>query len=105
MIYLTNNNDNTIATDSWLEYIPEDLMIYLDDILIGTYTNISTFNEYIQLTIPSTDLVNLQVKEYKMKMYHNLALLKVELVQVLSDNQLTVNTHNDTKTIKMYERE
>lgn len=106
MIYLVQNNNNTVTIDSWLEFIPEDILIHIDDVEIGTYTNISLFNEYIQFVIPSTDLTNLQNKEYKMKLYHNLSLMKVELCEVVSSTTPTINTYEPiNKNIKMYERE
>lgn len=94
MIYIINNQNNTITTDSFLDYIPTDLQLYLDDIEIGTFNNESTRKEYIILTIPSTSLVDLQNKEYNLKIYNNFALLKVELVIVKSGIQLEVKTFN-----------
>jgi hypothetical protein len=103
MIYITNLSDNKITTESWLDYIPEDLLVYIDDVEIGTYLNESLFSEYITITIPSSDLINLQNKEYTLKLYHNLALLKVELVTVQSNIKPVIKTvTNNQKTI-MYE--
>ena len=104
MIYLTNKSDNTITTESWLAYIPTDLLVYLDDVLVGTFLNESLYNEYITLIIPSSNLVDLQNKEYMLKLYHNLSLLKVELVTVISDIPLVIKTvTNTTNNIIQYE--
>ena len=104
MIYLINNRNNTITTESWLKYIPTDFLVYLDDVLVGTFLNESVYNEYITLTIPSSNLVNLQNKEYMLKIYHNLSLLKVELVTVKSDIPIEIKTvTNTTNNIIMYE--
>jgi hypothetical protein len=104
MIYLINNSDNQITSESWLSYKPESFLVYLDDIELGTFVNESVYNEYITITIPSTNLVNLQNKEYTLKLYHNLSLLKVELVTVISDTQLEIKTvTNNTNNIIFYE--
>ena len=104
MIYLINNSDNTVTTESWLSYIPTDFLVYLDDVLLGTFLNESVYNEYITITIPSSSLVNLQNKEYTLKLYHNLALLKVELATVKSDIPLEIKTvTNTSNNIIMYE--
>lgn len=103
MIYLLNKQDNTIHTESWLEYKPTDFLVYLDDVLLGTFLNESVYNEYITITIPGTSLVNIQNKEYTLKLYHNLALLKVELVVVKSGIPIEIigptSTNNDKQII------
>ena len=105
MIYLINNENNTITTDSWIEYIPSSITIYLDDILLGTYPNLSTKNEYIVLTIPSTDLVDVPNKECKLKLINNnnMTLIKVELVQIKSNMIFTSTSVVNNKSVKFYE--
>jgi hypothetical protein len=108
MIYLYNDSDNKITTDSWLEYIPDTITIYLDDILVGTYDNVSIKNEYIVLEIPAADLsaiTTLENREYKLKMINNnnATLIKIELVVVLNPNTPTSNVLNNNPIIKIYE--
>lgn len=95
MIYIIQNVNNTITTDSWIEYIPESITVYLDDKLVGSYLNESTKNEYIVLSIPKEDITNFQNKEYKLKLVNNnnYTLIKIELVSVktnIIDNSNTV---------------
>lgn len=86
MIYIENKANNTITTDSVIETLPTSLLVYLDDILIGTLVNESTKNEYFVFTIPAIELINnnIQNKEYQMKIINadNATLIKTELVMV-----------------------
>ena len=105
MIYIINKENNTITTDSWIEYIPSTIDLYLDDILLGTYTNESTKNEYIVLTIPKEDIVGIENKEYNLKLINgnNAAIIKVELV-VVKSNVITIsNSVINNKKDKFYE--
>ena len=53
MIYILTNQENVVLTDSWFNYIPEVLSVYIDDVSIGEYTNNSLTNSYISITIPA----------------------------------------------------
>lgn len=105
MIYIINKENNTITTDSWVEYIPSTIKVYLDDILLGEYTNTSTKNEYIVFTIPKEDIVNIENQEYKLKLINgdNLAMIKIELVMVKSNVIITSNSVVNNKKNKFYE--
>lgn len=105
MIYIYKNASNTITTDSWLAYIPTSITIYLNDILIGSYINESTRNEYIVLTIPAADLSNLEAKEYNLKLINNdnATLIKIELVIFKKPLNITTNTVTNNLTQKFYE--
>lgn len=103
MIYIINGQDNVITTDSWLDYIPTNFTVYLDDILIGDFLNESSRNEYIILTIPSTSLVDLQNREYTISYYSNSVLIKQELVSVKDTTELEVKAINKSNEIIMYE--
>lgn len=102
MIYLIQNQENIVLTDSWLNYIPEILSVYIDDVLIGEYINNSLVNSYISITIPLVNLVGLQLIEGKLKWFSNGVLLKEELVSVKSTNTFEVISTNKSN-IKFYE--
>lgn len=105
MIYIINKENNTITTDSWIEYIPSTIKVYLNDILLGEYNNTSTKNEYIVFTIPKEDIVNIENQEYNLKLVNgnNLAVIKVELVVVKSNVISTSNSVINNKKNKFYE--
>lgn len=102
MIYLYNNQENVVLTDSWFNYIPETLSVYIDDVLIGEYTNNSLTNSYISITIPLIDLSNIQLKESKLRWFSNGVLLKEELVSIKSTNTFEIISTNKSN-IKFYE--
>ena len=102
MIYLIQNQENIVLTDSWLNYIPETLSVYIDDVLIGEYINNSLINSYISITIPLTDLSNIQLKESKLRWFSNGVLLKEELVSIKSTNTFEIVSTNKSN-IKFYE--
>jgi len=105
MIYIFNKENNTITTDSWIEYIPQTIKVYLDDILLGEYDNTSTKNEYIVFTIPKEDIVNIENQEYKLKLVNgnNLAMIKIELVVIKSNVISVSNSVVNNKKNKFYE--
>lgn len=102
MIYIIKNQDNVVLTDSWINYIPEILNVYIDDVLIGEYINNSLTNSYISITIPSADLDNIQLKESKLKWFSNGVLLKEELVSIKTPNTFEIQSITKT-TIQYYE--
>lgn len=102
MIYLSKNNQTIVITDSVIDYIPEILDIYLDDVLIGNFENQSHHNFYFEFIVPKLEL---EEKEYKMKIYSHYALLKEELVIVKDLSKLTIKSITEPKSIKMYEKQ
>ena len=105
MIYIFNKENNTITTDSWIEYIPLTIKVYLDDVLLGEYDNTSTKNEYIVFTIPKEDIVNIENQEYDLKLVNgdNLAMIKIELVVIKSNVISVSNSVVNNKKNKFYE--
>ena len=59
MIYIQKTVNNKIVTDNLLEYIPNSIAVYLDDILIDSYSNDSLNSRYLVIEIPLEDLSNL----------------------------------------------
>lgn len=102
MIYIIKKQDNIVLTDSWLNYIPELLNVYVDDVLIGEFINNSLVNNYISVTIPKEDLDALQLVEGKLKWFSNGILLKEELVSIKSTNSFEINSITNN-TITYYE--
>lgn len=105
MIYIINKENNTITTDSWIEYVPTTIRVYLNDILLGDYNNTSTKKEYIVFTIPKEDIVNIENQEYKLKLINmnNLTMIKIELVVVKSNVIIESNSVVNNKKNKFYE--
>lgn len=104
MIYIINKENNTITTDSWIEYIPATIVVHLNNELIGEYNNESTVNEYMVFTIPKEDIVNIENQEYKMKLLNgdNMTMIKIELVVVKSNVTSESNSVVNNKTNKFY---
>ena len=103
MIYITRNQNTTIITDSFVDYIPDYLDIYLDDALIGTYANISTTTLYMKWVIPVADINSYQEREYNMKIVNHGATIKQELVIVKDYTSETNYTITENKEIIFYE--
>jgi hypothetical protein len=105
MIYIINKENNTITTDSWIEYIPSTIRVYLDDVYIGEYQNESSKNEYIVIAIPKEDIVNVENQEYKLKLINGdtLGMIKIELAVVLSNATTESISVVNNKKNKFYE--
>lgn len=99
MIYILTNQENVVLTDSWFNYIPEVLSVYIDDVSIGEYTNNSLTNSYISITIPAEDIVDIPLKESKLKWFSNGVLLKEELVSVKSTNTFEISSINKSNIL------
>lgn len=99
MIYILTNQENVVLTDSWFNYIPEVLSVYIDDVSIGEYTNNSLTNSYISITIPAEDIVNIPLKESKLKWFSNGVLLKEELVSIKSTNTFEISSINKSNIL------
>ena len=103
MIYLYKQNDNSLKTDSWLDYIPTTFNMYLDDVLVGEYLNTSIDPSYFVLAIPAVDIEGFQSKEYKLKLFTDGNLVKEELLVIKFSTELEIKSINKSNTIKMYE--
>lgn len=104
MLYLQKNVDNTLMTDSVVDYIPTDLTVYLGTTLVGTFTNISTDKNYFILEIPSGSLTTLQNTEHKIKYIYHYETLKQELCVVKDQTtKATVQQYSKTKDVIIYE--
>lgn len=90
-----------VVTDSVIDYIPEKVDIYLDDVLIGNFENLSNHIQYISFLCPKLEM---EEKEYTMKIYNHQALIKKELIIVKDLSQFTYISNTNTKNIKMYEK-
>mgnify|MGYP003595310678 CR=1 FL=1 len=99
MIYILTNQENVVLTDSWFNYIPEVLSVYIDDVLLGEYINNSLANSYISITIPAEDIVNIPLKESKLKWFSNGVLLKEELVSIKSTNTFEISSINKSNIL------
>lgn len=99
MIYILTNQENVVLTDSWFNYIPEVLSVYIDDVSIGEYTNNSLTNSYISITIPAEDIVDIPLKESKLKWFSNGVLLKEELVSIKSTNTFEISSINKSNIL------
>lgn len=99
MIYILTNQENVVLTDSWFNYIPKVLSVYIDDVSIGEYTNNSLTNSYISITIPAEDIVDIPLKESKLKWFSNGVLLKEELVSIKSTNTFEISSINKSNIL------
>lgn len=101
MIYISKNNQVEITTDNIVNFIPDFLDVYFDDFFIGQFENLSTDKLiYLTFIVPSLDL---EEREYQMKIYNHEALIKQELVIVKDFSNLEIKSINNTKEIKFYE--
>lgn len=96
MVYLVKNNGNqTLTTDTISTYIPKNVDVYVDDLFIGNYQNISNSSLYLTFVIP-VDLINeLEEKEYIIKLMSHGALVKSELAQVRDFHPQTIKSYKD----------
>lgn len=101
MIYISKNNQVEITTDNIVNFIPDFLDVYFDDIFIGQFENLS-IDKLIYLTfiIPALDM---EEREYQMTIYNHEALIKKELVIVKDFSNVEIKSINNTKEIKFYE--
>ena len=101
MIYLSKNNATTVTTDNVVNLEPSEFDVYLDDVLVGNFENLSTKIQYLKFECPKLDM---QEKEYIMKIYSNEALIKQELVIVKDLSEFIPKSVSKPKQIKMYEK-
>lgn len=100
MIYISKNNHVEIFTDNLVDFIPDILDVYLDDVLIGSFDNLSDNTIYLRFIVP---VLTITEKEYTMKIFNHKALIKQELVIVKYFTQNEVKSITTTKELKMYE--
>ena len=100
MIYISKNNQVEITTDNIVNFIPDFLDIYFDDIFIGQFENLSDKLLYLTFIIPAQDL---EEREYQLKIYNHSALIKKELLVIKDFSKLEIKSVINEKTIKFYE--
>lgn len=106
MIYIYNNTNNIITTESWIDTIPPKVIIYFNDIEVGEFNNISTSPTYLRISVPGSVLTSLKLEnmEYTMKIYKDYSLFKMELITVQSGNDLSIVSPIKQTTLKMKEK-
>lgn len=83
MIYIEKaTNDQYVITDNISDYMPVILDIYLDDIYLGQYNNLSDNLLFLTFMLPYTTINDLVEKEYILTIKSYGATLKTELCQV-----------------------
>ena len=102
MIYISKNNRTKVITDNVSNFYPTKFDVYLDDNLLGEFDNLSTSKQYIIFELPKLDL---EEKEYNMKLVYYQATIKEELVIVkdLYEQQIKSIDNNSKNNIKMYD--
>lgn len=101
MIYLSKSSHTEVVTDSVTSLVPDKIDVYLDDVLIGNFENLSRLDKYIKFTLPKLDLME---KEYTMKLYYSGTLIKEELVIVKDLSEFKPKSVTNAKQILMYEK-
>ena len=101
MIYLSKNNATTVTTDNVVNLEPLEFDVYLDDVLIGTFENLSRKKQYLKFNCPKLDLTE---REYTMRIFYSQAMIKEELVIVKDLYEVTPKSVSKPKQIKMYEK-
>jgi len=98
MFYLIKNETNTVVTENWLDLIPVNFDVYLDDVLLGTFSNTSIKKQYLSFVIADNLLTNYTTMEYALKIINtdNKSLIKIEMVKIIdlvkrTENILTQN--------------
>lgn len=100
MIYISKINNTEIITDNIVNFIPDLLQIYLDDIYIGEFENLSDNKNFLRFIMPTLEL---DEREYILKIYTHNALIKREIIIVLDFLSPEFKSVEKIKTIKMYE--
>lgn len=105
MLYLQKNAENSMITDSVVSYIPGNIQISLDNVIIGSYVNSSTDKNYFKLRIPASNLSEISNGEHKMKFIYVEEVIKEELCMI-KDTSLIEPIFTETKIIKdfVYEK-
>lgn len=103
MVYLYKNQDTFVSTDNVLDYSYDTYDVFLNDIHLGLFTNMSETNNYIKFLIPGS-LLNLQEKEYTLKLVSSFITIKEELAYVKNMSIEEIKEHTKTTTVKFYEK-
>lgn len=103
MIYINKGQATEITTDNIVNFVPDNLEVYLDDVLVGTFVNYSTSELYLKFMVLAVDIAPHQSREYKLKIYTHHRLIKEELVAVKDNSVSQVKTITNQKSIKFYE--
>jgi hypothetical protein len=105
MLYIKKTESNIIITDSFVDYIPSSLDVYLDDTIVGTYNNESNDSNYLVLVIPAIDVQKFNNCEYKIKYVYYGETIKEELASIKDSSVLeTKIIKTKEKTVQYYER-
>lgn len=95
MIYIEKSTNNQlITTDNITNYIPTKLNIYLDDIYVGEFDNLSNNILFITFELSPLNVIDLIEKEYTLKIKSYGAILKEELSQVRDFSTPTIIQYN-----------
>lgn len=104
MLYLYKQQDTELITDSVIDYIPSALEIYIDNQLVGTYTNESLDVNYFIFNIPSGSIEQFSNSDHTLKYEYYEEIIKSELCTI---KDLTIKetptTVTKIKSIKYYE--
>lgn len=100
MIYISKNNHAEILTDNLLDYIPDKLKLYLDDIYLGEFDNLSSNKKYLRFIVPTSTL---DPREYELFIYTNGLKMKSELVVIIDFTQQIQSSADEKKSIIFYE--
>lgn len=103
MIYISKDQSTVITTENVVDYVPMTLDVYLDEVKLGSYNNISNSRLYLVFEIPLEDISGYQEREYNMKITSHYATLKTELVYVKDYISISTLEVNNPKKIIMYE--
>ena len=103
MIYIPKGQDSIITTDNVVDYIAGTLDVYLDEVKLGTFPNMSLSSDFIRFEIPAEVTNNMQQKEYTLKIRAFHRDIKTELV-ILKDYEVKeIKELTKTNQIQFYE--
>ena len=103
MVYLYKNQDSYVVTDNLTKDRLDSYDVFLDDVSLGTFNNVSEDNIYIKLLI-TADKLDLPEKEYKLKLMNSYITMKEELVYIKNITSNEVKEHSKSTSLKFYEK-
>lgn len=105
MQYIYKMEVNQIVTDNLAELISGPLVVYVDNILVGTFENESDDDNYIAFTLQPEQLISLNNAEGQLKIYNYDKLIKQELISVLDfDSKKPTKIKQKNNSIKYYSK-
>ncbi len=102
MIYLSKKTETEVITDNIINFIPSTLDVYLDDVLIGKFNNLSNDINLLKFIVP---IMVMEEKEYILTIFNETLLIKQELIIIKDLEKPFIKSITKTNNIKMYERE